>query len=479
MKKVYASLCMALALAATGQAMAAAAKEEKTENAEKAKLVINGYGNTGQIVVNSRNLSNGSVSVSATAGFEVSPSIIKAGEKNKIEIKLVSSKSRTRGNVILRCGDVRYTLPIEGIAESLPVKDLSQSPVYNGGKNEKWEQADFKPEAGKGYTIEFKVSTNEDGTEFCPYAVDANGNGFKAYIASTELGLYHAQDKAGGIPNPATAKQEGGKGIFYNNDEQAHTYRFAVTPDNRAFIFRDGMPIDTVRLADYGRQSDWATGNGDIKENLLINSNFEGEYENFDQKDLTTVARGIEGWRISILDFWCTQSFIAKEEIDNAQDFNNHIFRTIPYKWNGNWGGADINQIVDVAPNETYTLTTLAKGGIRQKEGTMVGSLVIEEMQNRDKKAVIQIASDSWETYSTDFTTSPDCKQVRISFRNEAGKYGENRSPLEFDNVKFMGKSRKYTPKIGFENNQADVVYFTYDTTGAYAPARPEITIDF
>ena len=108
----------------------------------------------------------------------------------------------------------------------------------------------------------------------------------------------------------------------------------------------------------------------------------------------------------------------------------------------------------------------------------MAGSMFIEEMQNREKRVKVDIASDSWETYSLDYTTSPDCKQIRVVFQTESGKWGEHRSPLEVDNVKLTGVSRQYTPKIGFTNQDAQVEYFTFDTTGAYAPASPEITVN-
>ena len=71
------------------------------------------------------------------------------------------------------------------------------------------------------------------------------GMDLRHIITSTEVGLYNAYKK--NISNPATAGKEGGQGKFYNNDGEAHTYRIAVTPDNRAFIYRDGMPIDSVR----------------------------------------------------------------------------------------------------------------------------------------------------------------------------------------------------------------------------------------
>ena len=190
------------------------------------------------------------------------------------------------------------------------------------------------------------------------------------------------------------------------------------------------------------------------------------------------MAKSIEGWYIDIHDYWCSQQFILPEEIDNTVDVDNHIAKIVPYMWANGWGNGNINQIVDVAPNETYTLTALAKGGIREKEGTLAATMFIEEMQDREKKTKVEIASDSWETYSLDYTTSPDCRQIRVVFQTESGKWGEHRSPFEIDNVKLTGVSRQYTPKIGFTNHNAKVEYFTFDTTGAYAPASPEITVN-
>ena len=82
------------------------------------------------------------------------------------------------------------------------------------------------------------------------------GYGFKAYITSNEIGLFNAYKKE--LPILATNGKAGGKGKFYNNDGQAHIYRFAITPDNRAFIYRDGIPVDSVRIIDYAPQPNFA-----------------------------------------------------------------------------------------------------------------------------------------------------------------------------------------------------------------------------
>ena len=325
----------------------------------------------------------------------------------------------------------------------------------------------------KGYTIEFRIKTDDSEKSFYPYFVNEKGYGFKAYITSNEIGLFNAYKKE--INNPATNGKTGGKGKFYNNDGQAHTYRFAITPDNRAFIYRDGIPVDSVRIMDYAPQPYFAGEVGEAVENLLKNPNFEGE---FDINPETKLATRIEGWDIVIGDRWNSEQQILPEEIDNNQDLDNHIFEIRPYKWATGWSDGILMQVVDVAPNETYTLSALLKGGIAKKEGKLTGKMIIEEVEDPEKKVITEIASDNWETYSMDYTTSATCKQIRVSFTVGRGDWGNDISAVCVDNAKLTGVSRTYSPKFGFVDNTADIEYFAIDESGAYAPTQPEITIN-
>ena len=47
----------------------------------------------------------------------------------------------------------------------------------------------------KGYTIEFKIKTDDSEKSFYPYFVNEKGYGFKAYITSNEIGLFNAYKK--------------------------------------------------------------------------------------------------------------------------------------------------------------------------------------------------------------------------------------------------------------------------------------------
>lgn len=431
---------------------------------------IHGTGQTVKLAVNSSAIPGKEIHLTAPNGFSVSPTVIPANSgEQTVTVTLNSSKKLTRGYLILRSGDERSYVQLNGYGTALPVKDISKSPIYKGGKDASFSKK-FKP--GKnGYTIEFRLKTEEVDQAFEPYFVNEHGQGFKAFIGASEVALYNSGKK--GIANPATANRAGGKGQFYNMDGQAHTYRIAVTPDSRAYIYRDGVAVDSVRLADYAPQVGWATGKGKMTENLLKNGGFEGEYD-LREKDLVS---GVEGWNVVIQDRWNSEQNIEPQELDNNQDVDNHVFRIRPYKWSGGWGDGTLMQVVDVVPGETYTLSALLKGGIAKKAGTLTGKFTIAEEQDREKKSVTEIASDEWEMYSMDYTASAQCNQLRISISVGKGKWGHDISAVYADNVKLTGVGRTYTPKYGFENNTAQLEYFTIDNSGAYAPAQPTITV--
>ena len=431
-------------------------------------LTIEGTGAEKTFNISASNLQN-DIHISATSGFEVTPSLIKASETSAtITIKNVSTLNHNTGKVILRSGDVRTYVSLLGTGSPLPVKDISANAVYGGGTDDAKTFTDFVP--GKdGYTVEFKVKTDDASKEFYPFAVSDNKVGFKGYVKSESIGLYNGCNtfiSDEGISNPANG------GTFYNTDGLYHTYRYAVTPDKRVFVYRDGLAVDTFRVADLAMQPEWAVENGDMKENLIKNPGFEGEW-NF-SKSRNIVTR-IEGWDVYPYDQYNSTQDIEAEERNNDVDMNNHVLSLKRYMWNDGWSAGQISQIVDVAPNETYSFSALAKGGIK-KDGTQLGSIRIEDLQNSDNKVTIPVTSDSYQTYASDFTTLANTKQIRVYFNLERDKWGASITALKVDDVKLTGVDRNVAAKIGFENNGADVAYFTYDTTGAYAPAFASLT---
>lgn len=99
----------------------------------------------------------------------------------------------------------------------------------------------------------------------------------------------------------------------------------------------------------------------------MKNPNFEGE---FDVNPETKLVSRVEGWDVVIGDRWNSEQQILPEEIDNNQDLDNHVFEIRPYKWAAGWSDGILMQVVDVVPNESYTLSALLKGGIAKRRKT-------------------------------------------------------------------------------------------------------------
>ena len=144
--------------------------------------------------------------------------------------------------------------------------------------------------------------------------------------------------------------------------------------------------------------------------------------------------------------------------------------------WSAGWAAAEISQTVDVAPNEVYSFSALAKGGIKS-DGTQLGSIRIYDLQNEENEVVMPVTSDSYQTYACDFETQATTKQIRVVCYLERDAWGASISSLNVDDVKLRGYKRVVEQHIGFQNEMADIEYFNFDNTGAYAPSFPSLTI--
>ncbi|MGI6219631.1 MAG: carbohydrate binding domain-containing protein [Bacteroidaceae bacterium] len=431
-------------------------------------LTITGTGATTTFTVDASNLQN-EITLKATSGFAVSPTTLAPGAQNaEVTVTNLTTLAQNKGQVILRSGDTRCYVQVTGFGSELPTKDISASPVYAGGTDEEMEFDGFQP-GENGYTIEARVKTDNENTNFYPYAVTEEGSGFKGYVSSTAMGLYNgtSQSEGGKMSNPSNG------GTFYNTDGLYHTYRYAVTPDNRVFVYRDGIAIDTLRTADFALQPEWSVENGQPVMNLLKNPDFEGEW-NFNPK--RNVVTRIEGWTVYPFDQYNSTQQIVAEERSNEVDQNNHVLSVDRYMWNAGWAAAEISQTVDVAPNEVYSFSALAKGGIKS-DGTQLGSIRIYDLQNEENQEVIPVTSDSYQTYACNFETQATTKQIRVVFYLERDAWGASISSLTADDVKLTGVARNVAQAIGFQNEGAEIEYFSFDNTGAYAPSFPSLTI--
>ena len=434
-------------------------------------LSIKGTGASQTFTVSASALqSDKPIKITAPAGFSVSPAELPYNAENaEVTVTNTSTKKGTYGKLVLRSGSARAYVHLWGEGTPLERRDISsnQNIAVEGSDGAEVAEADgFVPDMSKGYTVEFRAKTSDLKGGVYPYFLTNDGLGFKGYVSGEGMGKYNSTSELS-ISNPYMVS-----GSFYNDDEEYHTYRYAVTPDKRVFIYRDGLAIDTVRMADLGGQADWTDETGDYVENLVKNPGFEGEWDWSASRNIVT---NIEGWNVSPFDQYNSTQTIANCEIDNVQDYDNHALEVRRYMWNDGWAAGEISQVVDVAPNETYSFSALAKGGLKD-DGTILGSLRIREVQDSEKGKNISVTSDEFETYATDYTTSAECKQLRISCYLERDKWGASISALTVDNVKLMGKSRSYKQMVGYTNVGSDIEYFTYDLTGAYAPSVSEIS---
>ena len=432
------------------------------------KIVLNGTGAEATFKVKTTGLIQ-DVSVKATNGFKVEPATIQAGLDEEITVTVthLTSLASHEGKVILRSGDKRAYVKLNGYGTPLEVKDISEAPIYNGGKDANMTFDADALNAEKGYTIEIKAKTAAAGAMVRPYGLTNDGVGFKSYIGSTAMGMYNG---ANTFISDETISNPSNGGTFYNTDGLYHTYRYAVTPDKRVFVYRDGIAVDTFRLADLALQPEWTVENGDVEKNLLKNGDFEGEWDFSESRNIVT---RIEGWDVYPYDQYNSTQEIIAQERDNEVDQNNHVLSIDRYMWNAGWAAGEVSQIVDVAPNEIYSFSALAKGGM--KDGESLGSLRIYDLQNADNTVTIPVTGDSYQKYAADFETKANTKQIRVSFYLERASWGASVSSLEVDDAKLTGVRRLPQAQLGFENLDGDVAYFAYDATGAYAPAFAEL----
>ena len=425
-------------------------------------VTLDGTGATATILVETKGLEQ-DVRLTTTTGFSVTPALIKAGaEPTQVTVKNVSSRNLQEGKLILRSGDMRTYVSLKGIGTPLTVKDISANPAYTGGTDAEKTFDGFNP-GDNGYTVEVKAKTSMSGSTLNAFAVTAAKAGFDSYIGNESLGLLNGASSY--YSNEAIANPANG-GTFYNTDGLYHTYRYAVTPDKRVFVYRDGMPVDTMRIADLALQPEWSVENGEMSENLIKNGDFEGEHNFSKSRNITT---RIEGWDVYPYDQYNSTQDIVAEERSNEVDQNNHVISIDRYMWSDGWSAAEISQVVDVAPNEVYSFSCLAKGG--QYNGSPLGKIRIFDLQNEDNKVDLPVTSDSYETYATDFSTLASTKQIRVVLYLERAKWGASVSALKVDDVKLVGVDRAVKPQIGFTSDNADIAYFAFDNTGAYAPA--------
>lgn len=459
-------------------------------------LTFTSTGQTKTFTLTMANLTD-DVELIPSFGFEVFPTVVPVGTATTPVAVTYTSYRSLQGRLVIRSGNNFVLVDLAGTATPLEEKDLSQTPVYQGasdpmedGSFETDDAAGFTP-GDKGYTVEFKVRTAAANQSFDFSAILKGDNSrttgsLAGYVTSEGLGLYSSNTMKYGISNPYK-DTEGGNKNFYNNDGKYHTYRYAVTPERRIFVYRDGLFIDQFMADSYTVDPDTEMENGEYSENLLVNGDFQSE---FIRSGSDSILSKMHGWQFQNSDRWNGFPVIEYEEYGTGSEelpyqdpYSNYMLKLKRETWATGWGAIEAFQIVDVAPGETYALSALVKGGKSKEE--RYGKMIIAEEQNKDAKVEQVVSNDGFDVtnrtdfYSLSYTPSANCKQLRVTFYLEKNGWGQGVDPLVIDNVKLEGVARTITEQtIGFENSFSEVAYFTYDVTGAYAPLLAGISTD-
>ena len=137
------------------------------------QVVLNGTGASKVIAVSTVGLTQ-DITVTASSGLEVSPTVIAAGEENaQLTVVNRSTLRQQSGRIILRSGDIRLRINIEAMGTPLPVKDISQNPAYTGGSDVQKTFEGFSP-GRDGFTLEVRAKTDGEAERVLPFDVSAD-----------------------------------------------------------------------------------------------------------------------------------------------------------------------------------------------------------------------------------------------------------------------------------------------------------------
>lgn len=436
------------------------------------KVIVKGT-NSGAIVkITGTDLNPGEdIRIITPEGVVATPDHVAYNAKNSMSrIKLISTANRTYGNIIFRSGTTSLTVPFEGKGTPLEEKVLADSPVYTGSDASKtFTQADgFNP--GKdGYTVEFRTKASRSASELAFTGTDAQAS-VHPFAGYEKAGVYNGTDKENRLSLAV--------------DKDAHTYRYAVTPDRRVFVYRDGAPADTMLIDDYANPAGLEYTAAERKDNLLHNPGFEGASHTYvmnDDPDADVFCNYIQGW--TILDGsngWNSKTYIQKDVVSDDMGDDNHVMALSRYQWEDGWSDSKVSQIVDVVPGQTYNFSVMAKGGYRTSDDKALGFIRIEEVQTTTlgKEVTLDKSRYEFKRYTLSHKASAKCTQLRVILGlRKAGK-GNQHEIMKYDDACLTGTSVEFTPQLTFTNKDSELEYFTFDAGGAYAPEMPHLNVD-
>ena len=400
------------------------------------------------------------IKLEARGNFVVEPEELTANTANNSVTITFTGTTDGTGALVVSAGAFSQTVALSGAASPLELKDISNDPVYTGAEGAYTAEPStgFAPTKA-GYTIELAGSLDQySGGSFEIGALNAKEVGPNLIISDEFTATSFEQGNIDFIGN--------GSDIISNVGN--FVYRITVTPDNKAFIFKNSVMVDTIDIT--SAPADLAFLRPDVSidsDNLVRNGNFNGSYE-YTQYDEAYMLSSLAGWHTSGLNEWNARAYI----IADAENPGNNILNIQRYEWNAGWADALFSQVVNVCPNTTYTLSADTRGGAQ--DGFKLASMDISEVGfGHSKSTNISNENSEFSTQTVTYTTGADCHQLKIAFRLASS--GEDHGPkanLYIKNVRLSGKKPLFDAGIYLRSEAPfKLKYFTFDLTGAYMPA--------
>ncbi len=398
------------------------------------------------------------ITLSTTGNFLVEPEELKANTAdNDVTVTFTGTTDGT-GSLILKAGNFVKRISLTGYASELEKKDISADPVYTDAKGIYLADASTGFNPGKqGYTIELAGSLERYSGGMFEFS-SLNSRDFGANL--TICDEFVATSPELGNVDFLTGQMLPNVGDF--------VYRVAVTPDNLGYVFKNGVAIDTLDLAGIPADVNFARNGESVDcDNLLRNGDFSGNYT-YKQYEEAYMLSELSAWSMSGIDDWNARAYVTAD----SENPGSNIINLQRYDWNPGWAAAVVSQVVNVVPGETYTLSTLVRGG--SESGANVAAIEISEVgSTRSYSTNVSNSSGEFSLRTIPYTASATCRQLRVSFiLNSTGIEGHGpKCSFYFKDVRLKGKKPLFNPGIRL-NSEAPFTlkYFTYDLSGAYLP---------
>lgn len=395
-----------------------------------------------------------------TGNFIVEPEELVANTADSKVTVTFTGTSDGSGSLLVKAGTFVKRVELHGTASDFERKDISANPVYTGaeGMFRAGAESGFNP--GKaGYTVELAGALERySGGVFELCALNSRERGVNLVVSDE----FTATSPEIGNVDFITGDMVSNVGDF--------VYRVAVSPDNMAYVFKDGELLDTVDLTGIPADIEFIRDGESVDcDNLVRNGKFNGAYS-YTQYEEAYMLSSLSGWYTSGIDEWNARAYVVAD----ADSPGENIINLQRYDWNPGWADAVISQVVNVVPGETYTFSAEVRGG--SEKGHNVAFMNITEVENGLSRSLnVSNASGDFSTRTISYKAGENCHQLKLSFSLASTGVEGNGPKCSFyvKNVSLSGKKPLFNPGIILKSDGSfRLKYFTYDLGVAYFPAE-------